>query len=430
MFDSLAERSSDSTIEIAMISMAKSWIAEVQDGSTSRRIPLSMPLVFGSSAAADVRVDDPTVSAEHCEVCVGGGGISIRDLGSKNGTYVGGARIKEAWGTSGTIVVIGETSIVITSEEEAEEEKPGEPLDGIVGGSFEMRRMADQVRRLAQHSVPVLISGETGTGKELISRALHDEGKRREGPFVPINVASLPRDLVESELFGYERGAFTGAVSGRRGAFSEAEGGTLFLDEVGELPIDAQPKLLRALDGYEVRAIGTKSGGRRRNVRVVAATHVPLESAVVSGRFRRDLYHRLEVFVIEVPPLRKRKGDVAALARSFLKDLARDVGLKRLTPGALALLSAHDWPGNVRELRNVLFRAADSVGGGKVIDSAVMERAFRKSREAGLALTPDLARALLEQNDNNLSRAARAAGLPRTSFRKLLVEVSEEKKEK
>src|SRR5262249_15882330 len=144
---------------------------------------------------------------------------------------------------------------------------------------------------------PVLIAGETGVGKELVARALHVEGGRADGPFVAINVAALPRELVESELFGHERGAFTGAVAKRAGAFAEASGGTLFLDEIGELPTDAQPKLLRALDGYEVRRIGAPGSGQRSDARVVAATHVPLFEQVQLGRFRRDLYHRLEVFV-------------------------------------------------------------------------------------------------------------------------------------
>src|SRR5271156_6762956 len=217
-----------------------------------------------------------------------------------------------------------------------------------------MRRLADQVRRLAQHALPVLIAGESGTGKELVARALHNEGPRRDRPFVAINVTALPRDLVESELFGHERGAFTGAHARRLGAFAEAGGGTLFLDEVGDLPVDAQPKLLRALDGYEVRRVGAAGGGERADVRVVAATHAPLEQRVTAGQFRRDLFHRLECFVIPLPPLRDRRGDVAAIARELLRQVASQVGPRTLTPAAIARLAAHDWPGNVRELRNVL----------------------------------------------------------------------------
>ena len=195
-----------------------------------------------------------------------------------------------------------------------------------------MRRLADQVRRLALHALPVLVAGESGVGKELIARAIHQQGPRRSYPFVAINVTALPRELVESELFGHERGSFTGAHARRLGAFAESEGGTLFLDEVGDLPIDAQPKLLRALDGYEVRRVGASGSGKRADVRVLAATHAPLEQRVAAGHFRRDLFHRLECFVVRVPPLRERPGDIAAIARELLRQIAPQVGKRTLTP--------------------------------------------------------------------------------------------------
>ena len=238
-------------------------------------------------------------------------------------------------------------------------------------------------------------------------------------PFVVMNVAALPRELIESEMFGHERGAFTGALARRSGAFADAERGTLFLDEIGELPLDAQPKLLRALDGYEVRRVGGSGAGQRADVRVVAATHVALEERVAQGRFRRDLFHRLEVFVIEVPPLRARPGDVAPLARALLERAAAEIGPVEITSAALARLAAHAWPGNVRELRNVLYRAADWAH-GSVIDAVDVERAMRTSRQGPVELSPGLARAWLDRYEGNLSAAARAAGLPRTTFRKLL----------
>jgi two-component system nitrogen regulation response regulator GlnG len=299
---------------------------------------------------------------------------------------------------------------------------PGDALDSVAGASIPMRRLAAQVRRLAGHSLPVLIVGESGTGKELIARALHREGPRRSRPFVAINVTALPRELVESELFGHERGAFTGAHARREGAFSEAEGGTLFLDEIGDLPLEAQPKLLRALDGYEVRRVGGAGSGRRADVRVVAATHARLEQRVTLGDFRRDLFHRLECLVVRVPALRERRGDIGAIARELLEQLAPAVGARVLTPAAIARLSAHDWPGNVRELRNVLCRAADaSVGSGR-IDATDIDRAMRREPATALAkcVTRERARELFRQSAGNLSAAARAAGMPRTSFRKLL----------
>jgi DNA-binding NtrC family response regulator len=236
-----------------------------------------------------------------------------------------------------------------------------------------------------------------------------------------MNVTALPRDLVESELFGHERGAFTGAHARRLGAFAEAHGGTLFLDEVGDLPLDAQPKLLRALDGYEVRRVGAAGSGARADVRVVAATHAPLEQRVTAGEFRRDLFHRLECFVVQVPPLRERRGDVAPIARDLLSHLAPQVGHRTLTSAALARLAAHDWPGNVRELRNVLCRAADATPRGGGIDVNAIDRALRRQvAPRGPAVTSRTARLLLEEHAGNLSAASRAAGMPRTSFRKLL----------
>ena len=361
------------------------------------------------------------MSSRHCALSVLGDGVAIEDLGSRNGTFVGSARIREAWGRAGTAVAIGHSTLVVLVAEPREAVlQPGDPLPGIAGASIAMRRLADQVRRLARHSLPVLIAGESGTGKELIARALHQEGPRRERPFVAINVTALPRELVESELFGHERGAFTGAHARRLGAFAEADGGTLFLDEVGDLPIDAQPKLLRALDGYEVRRVGAPGSGHRGDARVVAATHAPLEQRVTAGEFRRDLFHRLECFVVHVPALRDRRGDVAAIARVLLQQIAGQVGSRELTPAALARLAAHDWPGNVRELRNVLCRAADATTRTSGIDASDIVAAFRREPvRRPDALSIDAARALLREYRGNLSAAARAAGMPRTSFRKL-----------
>ena len=411
------------TLEIAVLGAPAGWVVEVQDEAGARRVALwKERLVVGTSSVADVVVRDATVSSRHCALSVLGAGVAIEDLGSRNGTFVGSARVKEAWGRTGTVVSIGHCTMIIFSDDDREPSSPpGEPLPGIVGASLAMRRLADQVRRLARHALPVLVAGESGSGKELIARALHQEGPRRGRPFVAINVTALPRELVESELFGHERGAFTGAHVRRLGAFAEAEGGTLFLDEVGDLPIDAQPKLLRALDGYEVRRVGSSGSGRRADVRVVAATHVPLEQRVMEGDFRRDLFHRLECFVVQVPPLRERKGDIASIAGELLSQLAPEFGSRTLAPSAIARLAAHDWPGNVRELRNVLCRAADATARGSTIDARGIEAGLRPSvppRPSPLASAA--ARALLREHSGNLSAAARAAGMPRTSFRKLL----------
>jgi DNA-binding NtrC family response regulator len=413
---------SSSTLEISVGCPPGTWAVEVQDDVRAWRVALDAEKrTFGTSRAADVVLRDPAVSARHCALAVLGSGVAIEDLGSRNGTFVGSARVREAWGCVGATITIGRSTLGIVSvDPHSPAEPPGPPLADIAGASLAMRRLADQVRRLAAHSLPVLIAGESGSGKELVARAIHAEGPRRARPFVAINVTALPRELVESELFGHERGAFTGAHVRRLGAFAEAEGGTLFLDEVGDLPLDAQPKLLRALDGYEVRRVGAAGSGSRADVRVVAATHAPLEQRVTAGAFRRDLFHRLECFVVHVPPLRERRGDIAPIARDLLGQIAPQVGARSLTPGALARLSAHDWPGNVRELRNVLCRAADATSRGAAIEGHDVDRALQRPGQVrGPPLTPGEARALLERHGGNLSAAARSAGLPRTSFRKL-----------
>jgi two-component system response regulator HydG len=416
------ERPSSATLEIAIVTRSHDWIIELQDDGGARRVALSETRVLvGASRGADIMVRDPTVSSRHCALSVLGSGVRVEDLGSTNGTYVGNARVLEAWGGAGTTVTLGRSTLVLWPVRPLEDrDDAAPPLPGVAGASISMLRLAGQVRRLARHSEPVLISGETGTGKELVARALHREGPRARKPFVVLNVSSLPRELVESELFGHERGAFTGAVSKRLGAFREADGGTLFLDEIGELPIDAQPKLLRALDGYEVRGVGASGSGQRPDVRVVAATHVALEEKVTQKLFRLDLFHRLEAFVIDVPPLRARRGDIGPIAREILDQKAVDFGPRRLTPSALARLGAHEWPGNVRELRNVLLRACDLAP--DVIDDVDIDRAMRvkTSDPPPMATTPTIAKALMREHQNNLSAAARAAGCPRTSFRKLL----------
>jgi DNA-binding NtrC family response regulator len=417
------ERRSSATVKIALPrARSYGWILEIQDEEGVKRVPVERgPVVLGSSRMSDVIVRDATVSARHCEVTAHDDGVLVRDLGSTNGTWTGGARVSEAWGLEGTTITIGQTTIVVVpGADQEEDDELGPPLASMAGASMAMRKVATLVRRLAQMSAPVLVAGETGVGKELVARALHGEGPRVNGPFVAMNVACLPRELVESELFGHERGAFTGAVQRRVGAFTEAEGGTLFLDEIGELTVDAQPKLLRALDGYEVRRVGASGGGRRADARVVAATHVPLLEHVSRGRFRRDLFHRLEVFVVEIPPLRARPGDVLPIARRLLTDLESDIGRRRLTPAAIAQLTAHEWPGNVRELRNVLLRAADIARARRWIDGSVALRALRKQDARGLTLTREQAREWLVSHGGNVSAAARAAGIPRTTFRKLL----------
>jgi DNA-binding NtrC family response regulator len=411
------------TLEIAGTVRPARFVLEIQDDEGVRHVPImTTPIVAGSSRSADLVIRDRTVSARHCELVLKGGGVNVRDLRSRNGTYVGGARVDEAWSPDGTTILVGQTTIVCTTASEESDDDVGRPLPGIAGASSIMCRLAAHVRRLALLNAPVLIRGESGVGKELIARALHSEGARASAPFVAINAATIPRELVETELFGHERGAFTGALNKRLGVFVEADGGTLFLDEIADLALDAQPKLLRALDGYEVRGVGTVGSGRRTNVRVVTATHVPLFDRVAEGLFRKDLYHRLEVFVLEVPPLRERRGDVLPIAKALLQRLDSEYGPRSLSPTAVAELTGHTWPGNVRELQATLMRAAVNAKakGSAIIDAEAVRKAIRRTTTRSSSISPEQARDVLARHGNNVSAAARAAGVPRTTFRKLL----------
>jgi DNA-binding NtrC family response regulator len=229
------------------------------------------------------------------------------------------------------------------------------PLPGMVGVSPAMLRMAELVRAVAPHNTAVLITGETGAGKELVAEAVHKLSLRADKPFITVNCAAIPETLIEAELFGHTRGAFTGAVQSRLGKIHAAHGGTIFFDEIGELPLASQAKLLRFLECGEVQRLGT-SDVFRLDARVVAATNVDLEERVQQHLFREDLYYRLSVFPVELPPLRERLGDIPLLARHFIEQLAGQAA-DRLSPETLAKLTAYSWPGNVRELRNVMERA-------------------------------------------------------------------------
>jgi two-component system response regulator AtoC len=248
--------------------------------------------------------------------------------------------------------------------------------DGIVGGSEAMRRILELARKVARHPSTVLVTGESGTGKEVVARYVHRESPRADAPFVAVNCAAIPESLLESELFGHTRGAFTGATAERRGLFEEADGGTLFLDEIGELPVALQVKLLRALQEGEIRRVG-ESVSRAVDVRLLAATSRDLEGDVASGRFRSDLYYRINVVRLHLPPLRERREDIGPLARHFVVMHARRFGgaapPPALTAAALRRLEEHGWPGNVRELENAIERALVLCEGDR-IDVEHLER--------------------------------------------------------
>jgi two-component system response regulator HydG len=245
--------------------------------------------------------------------------------------------------------------------------RPG--FGGLIGVSEKMQRVYKVIEKVSQHNYPVLILGESGTGKELVARSVHFLGSRKERPFVPVDCSSLVPTLIESELFGYVKGAFTGAMQAKQGLIEAAQGGTLFLDEIGDMPVDMQAKLLRALQEHEVKPVGSTER-RQFNVRIIAATNRDLEAAIRSGGFRQDLYFRLNVVQIKLPPLRDRKSDLPILVASFLEKFAGPQGaIRSLSEDAMRRLIAYDWPGNVRELENVIERAV-ALGSGPIVSTA------------------------------------------------------------
>jgi DNA-binding NtrC family response regulator len=298
----------------------------------------------------------------------------------------------------------------------------------IVGRSAPMRAVLALVDRVAESDVPVTVTGESGTGKELIARAIHSAGPRREGPFVAVNCAALPEALLESELFGHVKGAFTGAVRDHGGLFVAARRGTLFLDEIGEMPVAVQAKLLRALQEREVRPVGSDRSVPVPDVRIVCATNRDLPAEVAAGRFREDLYYRISVIDIHLPPLRDRPEDITPVAQAIVEKLAARQKRQpwRLSHGALRRLVGHAWPGNVRQLENVLARACVMAPGDEIgpadLDLPAPAAATHKSRSRGdyRKLEQERIRAALELSRWNVCEVSRALGIPRTTlYRKL-----------
>jgi len=323
-----------------------------------------------------------------------------------------------------------------------------DPYRSIVGASPKMQRIFRLVSKVAPTDSTVLLIGESGTGKELVARMLHLNSRRANGPFVPVNVGALPETLIESELFGYARGAFTGAAADHAGLIESAEGGTLFLDEIGDMPLATQVKLLRTLENNEVRRLGENTS-RLVNVRVIAATHRDLQAMVAQGTFRQDLYYRLNVVQIDLPPLRERREDIGLLASYFLDRIARrENRALRFSPDAQALLERYEYPGNVRELENAIEHAA-AVADGEVLLPADLPTSVRTPRllpqgettggAPGAGAATDAAavngaqdtwslaevekehiRRVLERHRGNATAAARQLGISRTTlWRKL-----------
>jgi two-component system, NtrC family, response regulator len=320
------------------------------------------PFVIGAGFDATLRVPDPAVSRRHIELINHNGIVTAKDLGSTNGSYYEGTRFTVLQLGPGAVFRVGETELQLIAPEKSDPLPPSEATSfgPMLGKSRRMREVFSVLERAARTDATVLVTGETGTGKEVVAEAIHKASLRANGPFVVVDCASIPANLIESELFGHVKGAYTNAVTDRMGAFEGADTGTIFLDELGELPAALQPRLLRVLETRRVKRVGSNDF-KPVDVRVIAATNRSLEEEVRQKRFRSDLYFRLAVIRVNLPPLRERREDIPLLARDFLSRLPRRAdgsGPLELTPEIVAALTSYDWPGNVRELRNVIDQAS------------------------------------------------------------------------
>ncbi len=392
-----------------------------------RELALARGTYFvGKAEGCDLVLTDSAVSRRHLQIAVGRDGVQVRELDSKNGSFLGGVRLTEVTILAGASITVGETTLRLTSASDAGlPPSSADSFGALFGRSLVMRQLFAVLERVAQSDAPVLIEGETGTGKELCAHALHAASARRKRPLTICDLGAATPSLIESELFGHVRGAFTGADRNRVGAFVSADGGSLFLDEIGELDAAVQPRLLRALERGEVKPLGS-SEMVRVDTRVIAATNRNLAAEVQAGRFRSDLFFRLTVLRVALPPLRDRRDDIPLLVERFLAEDAPGV---TIGSEAQALLLDHDWPGNVRELRNVVRRATSLIGGERVVtprhlgiaDRVVGPARFHEGKQALVdAWEADYLKRLLLRTDGNMSRAARLAGLERAYLYKLV----------
>jgi DNA-binding NtrC family response regulator len=395
----------------------------------------------GTATGNDLVLHDETVSGYHLDLTGLDGGIRVVDNGSTNGTRAGPARLQDAVVDPGTLLQIGRTQLRVSTADRAFVElHPEDALGELRGRSAVMRRLMAQIKRVAPSEVAVLLVGESGTGKELIAQALHERSARAGGPFVTVDCGALAPSLVASELFGHERGAFTGADRRRLGAFERAQGGTVFLDEIGELSGDLQASLLGVLERRRIHRVGGDDE-IAIDVRVLSATNRDLRREVNAGSFRLDLFYRLAVVNVEVPPLRERSDDIAMLVEHFLRECGAEGPLDRyFSPDMIHRLEEHRWPGNVRELRNLVeatIAMGEPVSPSKLSVPPPAEDPVRRPPRPGLTVDLDLpykeARAqlleafekkyllrALERAGGNVSQAARAGRLTRSHLSELL----------
>ena len=414
---------------------------------------------IGSMVDNDIVLDDDTASRFHCRIYQGEGTYLLQDNASTNGTFVNRVRIREAFLHPGCAIIVGKTEMKFFAVDERVRVVPStqDRCGEIIGRNVRMREMFGLIEKIAPTAATVVIEGETGTGKEVVARTIHQLSPRAKGPFTIFDCGAVPANLIESELFGHEKGSFTGAIMTRQGLFELAQGGTIFLDEIGELDLDLQPKLLRVLEQREVRRVGSPKP-LKVDVRVVAATNRELAEEVRGGRFREDLFYRLSVVRLILPPLRERTDDLPLLVKHFLRKLSfnRDhdgqLRVRDVAPEALDAMTTYSWPGNVRELINVIERACSFAEGAvigltdlpeqisgieraaaarpdDVVDDDtgptdignLSEMPFKEAKEQWVSsFERDYILELLRRNDMNISHAAREADIDRKYFRKLM----------
>ncbi|MFO0548797.1 MAG: sigma 54-interacting transcriptional regulator [Polyangiaceae bacterium] len=393
-------------------------------------------VTIGSARGSNLILFDGAVSRHHLTLKIERGAVRVVDAGSRNGTVLDGVLVRDAYTRADSTLAVGNTTLRVRILNDVIEIplSSRESFGGLIGVSVPMRVVFTLLERAAAVEDTVLIEGETGTGKELAAEALHEESPRASGPFVVFDCSAVAPSLVESELFGHVRGAFSGAVADREGAIEAADGGTLFLDEIGELPLELQPKLLRALERFEVRRVGSNTP-RKVDVRVVAATNRNLFEEVAARRFREDLFYRLAVVRVTLPPLRERPDDIPVLVAHFTAEaIRRGRKVAPLSDRAVAKLANQAWPGNVRELRNAVARAlalgldhhgaADAAGAGAVAGEVSPEAVVRALVDLSVPLKESrdrmsdafeeaYLRQALAETGGNVTRAAALAGVNR-----------------
>jgi transcriptional regulator with GAF, ATPase, and Fis domain len=426
-------------------------------GQNVRILSIDLVVLDGASRGARVRIEGTTarvgsapqnrlvlperaVSRAHAELQVNATSVTVRDLGSTNGTWIGDVRIREADVPVGTTIRCGATSFRVEAADEPSFVAISDRVSfgELVGGSLEMRQVYAVLERVAESDSTLLVQGETGTGKDVVARSVHAASTRKAGPFVPVDCGAIPETLFESELFGHVRGAFTGALNNRAGAFEEANGGTLFLDEIGELPLALQAKLLRAIESRKIKRVGEPKE-TEVDVRLVCATNRKLARMVNEGTFREDLYYRLAVVEVTLPPLRARRGDIPPLAQHLYEKLTSKTDA--LAPDFVAALEQKPWPGNVRELRNAIergvtlghaTRSASPSSPSLPNQPSVLPPGIESIvplhlplKDARLAWTSEFesiyVRAMLAKTGGNLTKAAELAGVSRRFLQRMIV---------